>query len=482
MRTTFLIILVLVLTKVSGLLKDAMLAWTLGPSSIADAYFISVYVAGLAFGAALGTIPVSTLPKFSVHGNSKSVFDPLRSDFIAILVISLITGFALLVSAEWVASLFSVQDQKNTVFFIRVSAFTFPLSAATTYLATVGLSQNKKVGFNIMGLTTNLVFVIAILIWREAESFHYVVMSTVLAWIMLLLFFLVRAQIEFKRKFSVLAILADSKLFFYRSRPLYLEQLIPLSCIYFAAVYGVGSVAIFSFANKLFLLFVTVLMVFVNSYLLPDIARNLSTKENLQAIIDGVFMIISLLLIPICMYAITSSRIGVDLVYGNGSISQDDVIMISNLFNILIMTLPVFLLKEILTKFLILKNSDNWVFFCHVLAACIFFALNYFIDSSKTLLWVPCSLLVTYTVTFVLLLVRVIQLGFWSPCVKIFFLSYICYLFACYSFSLVSPLLGEASLFFTSTLIFGGYLVLMSEKIARQISGLNGLRAEENMS
>ena len=77
MRTTFLIILVLVLTKVSGLLKDAMLAWTLGPSSIADAYFISVYVAGLAFGATLGTIPVSTLPKFSVLGSSTAVFDPL---------------------------------------------------------------------------------------------------------------------------------------------------------------------------------------------------------------------------------------------------------------------------------------------------------------------------------------------------------------------------------------------------------------------
>ena len=119
------------------------------------------------------------------------------------------------------ASLFSVQDQKNAVSFIRVSALTFPLSAAATYLATVGLSQNKKVAFNIMGLTTNLVFVIAMLVWREVESFYYVVMSTVVAWMMLLLFFLMRAQIEFRTEFSALAVLADSKSFFNRSRPLY---------------------------------------------------------------------------------------------------------------------------------------------------------------------------------------------------------------------------------------------------------------------
>ena len=53
---------------------------------------------------------------------------------------------------------------------------------------------------------------------------------------------------------------------------------------------------------------------------------------------------------------------------------------------------------------------------------------------------------------------------------------------ACYSFNLVTPFFDEASIFLISTVIFGGYLLFMSERIALQISVLSGLRVGGNIS
>ena len=354
---------VVVLGKVLGFFKDLSLSYYLGANDTTDAYFVSVYAAGLIYGGVYSAIPLLIVSNASESQLTRRNQE-LALSSMTILLVSLLLSAIVFLLSDVVAGIFLADQIENIVtkasFYIRIAALTFPLSALTLIATSIKLAEGNKIPSNAIAVFNSSLFIGAVYFWHSPSNFQYALYSTIFSW--LLMVFLYGKTIVFLYAYIGWCVKHLSvkrfSAFFSSAKMFYLDQVTPALALYFAAQSGESFVSLFSYSNKLFLLYVTLFVVFINSYLVPRFAKNYTSGLGSMAEFDCDFSKIMVLVFPVTFFTLVNSQFLVTLVFDRGEITHDQLNIITRVFSILGLAIPFVVIKDVFVK-LILINKES---------------------------------------------------------------------------------------------------------------------------
>ena len=350
------------LGKVLGFFKDLSLSYYLGANGTTDAYFVSVYAAGLLYGGIYSAIPLLIVPNAS-ESNLNMRNQEIAISSMAIFLTTMFLSVVVFYFSDIVAGIFladSIDEAVTTAsYYIRIAAVTFPLSALTLIATSIRLADGEKIPSNVIAIFNSSLFIGAVYFWHSADNFKYVLYSTIFSWFLLV--FCYGKPIIFLIKYlewSLRNLSFDRFLLLFRtSKIFYLDQVTPAVALYFAAQCGGSFVSLFSYSNKLFLLYITISVVFVNSYLVPRFAKAYASGLRSISGFDSDFTKLMMIVFPLTLFTLANSEYLVSLVFDRGEITYEQLGIITNLFDILLLAIPCMVVKDIVTKIILINRE-----------------------------------------------------------------------------------------------------------------------------
>ena len=468
----FFLISIVGLGKILGFFKDLSLSYYLGANGTTDAYFVSVYAAGLLYGGIYSAIPLVIVPNAS-ESDFYTRNQEITISSMAILSTTMVLSVAVFYFSDIVACLFLPESTDETVasasYFIRIAAVTFPLSALTLIATSVRLADGEKVPSNAIAIFNSSLFIGAVYVWHSPENFKIALYSTIFSWLLMLLLY-GKSIIFLHRYFgcSVRKLSSDRFFDLFRSAKMfYLDQVTPALALYFAAQAGDSFVSLFSYSNKLFLLYTTFFVVFINSFLVPRFAKNYVSGMNSFSDFNSDFTKLMIIVFPMTLFTLFNSEFLATLVFDRGEITQKQLKIIAALFSILALAIPFMVIKDVFVKLILINKDPVPLGFIHLGA--LLFNVIFCIILVPRLSIVAVALgyfLATLLVAFILIFVG--RSGLWSTSrSKALFLLFSTLIFALSIFDLSGiylDLFGGLDLFLISGSILAVWYVFVLKR------------------
>lgn len=168
-RTAFIIVLITLMSKIFGFLREIVLSYYYGASTISDAYLIAYTIPGFIFSFIGVGLATSFIPMYSniEKDNGISDADTFTSNLLLILIaISSILVFLMFIFAHPVVKAFAMGFDKDTlelaIMFTRISIFGIFLSVSFHLLSSY---LNIKGNYHIpafAGIPNNIVIILSI--------------------------------------------------------------------------------------------------------------------------------------------------------------------------------------------------------------------------------------------------------------------------------------------------------------------------------
>ena len=370
-------ILFLILGKLSGFLKDISLSYYFGTSATVDAYFVTTYIIGLFYVGIQSAIPLLILPN-AVEKNVTFREQELAKSTAAILIVSLSLTTLLILVADVLSGFFldggSPETVNTAAYYIRLSSLTLPFLSVALLATTLRLAWGEKLPAISLVLAANLVFVSAIHLWHTKETFYFVLYAGIFTWILMsiiygnVLLFLVKYLRFMIRSISM----SRFKKLFGLSKVFYVEQLIPVVGVYFASQTGEGGVSLFAYSSKIYMLYITLAIVFINSYLVPLIAEKYTAKHDFGEQLDSIILTACLIVFPLAVFLVLNSEFIISLVFERGELSKDQISIMSNVFLILIISMPCVIVRDIVAKVILIYHVKISLFFIYLIGVILY--------------------------------------------------------------------------------------------------------------
>jgi len=352
----------IVIGKITGFGKDLLLSFYHGASKVTDAYFIANSIASVSYIALYMAIPVIVVPYFSKlikeAGNGVESFKlfPMLFSFVAM---SLALSIGLYAGAEvGVELLFpglEAETKNYALEFIKIISLTFVFSTIVAVLNAVQVLKGRKVNSLFVPVVNNSAFIIAIIVFSNIEDFKYVVWAGFCAWV-----FLAAVNFYFSKQIASISympgfpIFDDRKLllvFLSALMVFYVEQLNSYISVFFASGVGSSSVSFLSYANKLNLLMVSVFVVFLNVYAFPKLsAKRYEQDEEMSSFLIIIIKSIAVLCFPLVLLLCVHAESVISMIFERGLFSRHDVIVVSSTFQVLVLSLPLILIRDLLNR------------------------------------------------------------------------------------------------------------------------------------
>jgi len=352
----------IVLSKVTGFGKDLLLSYYHGATSVTDAYFIASSIASLSYAALYMAIPVVVVPYVvRLIGNDSLTNGrinvlPILQSFI---IISIAISALVFIGAEYIVnSLFpdTGAETKQYVYdFVRIIALTFILSTVVAIYNAVQVVKKKRVSSLIVPIVNNGAFIIAIFIFRAANDFIYVLLAGVFAWVLLLVLNYIITKNDVSYDYSMeLPLFNDRKLllvFLPAFFVFYVEQFNSYVSVFFASGLESGAVSFLSYANKVSLLLVSLFIVFLNIYAFPKLAdKYLQAEKEMNDFLTEIIRLIAIFCFPIVFVLFGFSEQVITMLFGRGQLTTSDVAAVATVFQVLVISLPLLLLRDLLNR------------------------------------------------------------------------------------------------------------------------------------
>lgn len=434
-KNFFFFLILVFLGKVTGLFKDISLAYYLGANQITDAYFISVYVAGLFFAGVSFGIPLMIISDSSGRNNLKGA-EIVAYSSLTILIVSITICIFLFIMSDYVAELFLSASNQNqnvetTSFFIRLSALTFPLSAMAIIAASIELFKGNKIPTNSIAVINNSAFIVAVFIWHEPHNFQNALYCSIASWAFMVIIY-GKALLFIPKNLH----LKKTRFFFNRfkrlikvSKVFYLEQINPIISLYFIAKIGDGFVSIFSYSNKLFMLYITLSVLFINSYVVPNLAQHSTTPDGGNSRLNFYLTNLCYLIFPLVLFSLINSDLIVKLIYLRGAMELEDINKIVSLFQVFLLAIPCFLIKDIVSKQMLMNNNKIYIGSIHLLGILMNYLICYFFINNFNIYAVAVGYLIsTLCVSLILLFYLSRESKIFSS-IKQYFIGYVFVIF-----------------------------------------------------
>jgi len=362
-KTAFIIVLITLLSKIFGFLREIVLSYYYGASTISDAYLIAYTIPGFIFSFIGVGLATSFIPMYSniEKDNGTSDADTFTSNLLLILLaISSILVVFMFIFAYPVVKAFAMGFDKDTlelaVMFTRISIFGIFLSVSFHLLSSY---LNIKGNYHIpafAGIPNNIVIILSI--WLSSTlGTIFLPIGIVASLVSQLLLVLIFTK-KFNFKFKPNQILTDKNLkkIFYLSIPVVIgvsvNQINVLVDRTLASTISVGGISALNYANRLNTFVQGIFVMSIATVMYPLISKLVAAGniKGLKSIVAEIITSINIMIIPITIGSMLFTHQIVDLVFGRGAFDFNATSMTASALFFYSLGMMGFGLREVISR------------------------------------------------------------------------------------------------------------------------------------
>jgi putative peptidoglycan lipid II flippase len=364
-KTALVLMIVTILTSVLGFVREIILSYFYGASSISDAYLISITVPLVIFGFIGAGISTGFIPMYSkiLQQHGKNDANNFTNNLINILVIlsSLLVIFSLVYTKEIVrlfASGFEGETLDLAVTFTRISLFGMLFPGVIYILNGLLQINGNYIVPALLGLPTNLIIIIFIIISYNSFIIALPIGTVIATAIQLLFLFMFINKEKYNYNYSFVIQLKNEHVLrmAYIALPVIFSVSITQINIIIdrslASQIVIGGVSALNYANKLNGFIQGVFVLSLSTIIYPMISKMAAESNftDFKKIISDSIKFINLLIIPVMVGIIVFSESIVILLFGRGAFDSNDIYLTSNALFYYSMGLLGLGVSQILTK------------------------------------------------------------------------------------------------------------------------------------
>lgn len=352
-KIAFLLMVLTIISKFTGFLREMVLSFYFGASDVTDAYFVAQTIPKTIFrfiGAGIGAafIPLYTKIRKNEGNAAAQHFTNqvmnLGFVFATIIVVgTLIFPEALIVLF---ASGFSGPQRETAVLFIRITVF-------ATYFMTMRYIFKSYLHANdtywapaLVGLPMNAIIIVSITMAANQDAVYLAYGYVIAAASQIVLLLPVVFKHKFKYAFTFSFTDQKTKLFLITVVPIMLSvgvsDINAIISQNIASQFPQGSVSALNYAKRLNSFVTGIIIVAVTTAMFPLISRMVAHDniQGLKKVLRESVNLSMLILLPAAIGGAVFATEVVDLVFGRGQFQEEAITMAGGVLMFLVLTLP----------------------------------------------------------------------------------------------------------------------------------------------
>lgn len=342
-KVALVLMLLTLVSKIFGLMREVIVSYYYGASYISDAYIISLTIPTIIFSFIGAGIATSFIPMYS---NIEKIDGTKRADKFTsnlLLLVFIVSTCIILLVLEFTspiiklfASGFNEETLVLAITFTKISIFSIYFIGLGYVFKSYLQLKNSFISSGITGIFFNSIIVIFIILSYKYNL--YLLSIGIVVAVLAEVFFLVPYMKKMGYKISINFNLFNDK---YLKRMCYLaipvilgtsvNQINILVDRTLASQIAVGGISALNYANKLNLFIQGIFVITLATVLYPSISRMAAKNdiEGLKSKVIGALNIITVIILPISVLAMVFSEQIVEIVFGRGAFGKDAILMTS---------------------------------------------------------------------------------------------------------------------------------------------------------
>ena len=341
-KSAIILMFITLISKITGFIRDIILAQSFGASIITDAYLTALNIPVVLFdgiSSSLGTTYIPMFFKIKEEDGNDSVNKFTSNILNIVILLSIIFIIISLIFTPYIVKIFAIgfkgEEFKLTVKFSRILIFSM-IFIATNGLISSYLVANGK--FYISGLVTipfNIFCIISIIIGSLTNS-KIMVIGTLIAYIAQLLFqipFLLKTGYKHNLKINLKD--ENIKKILYLIIPVflgsYVNQINAVVNRTLASTLEFGSITALNYANKLNIFAVGILVISISTVMYPILSK-LASENNIvefkRSLLRNIDIVV-IVMLPIMIGIMILSTPIVKILFEQGSFNSHDTYLTS---------------------------------------------------------------------------------------------------------------------------------------------------------
>jgi putative peptidoglycan lipid II flippase len=396
------------ISRILGYLRDILIAFFLGASIFADAFFVAfrlpntfrrLFAEGT-FNAAF--IPSYTSTKIENKKKGKKFADDILGSLLIILilivtVVEIFTPYLVYVIAPG----FVENDVKFNLV-VELTRITFPFLlfvSLSSFFSGILNSNNKFAAAAAAPIILNIILILSLIVSYKlnlniVKQLSY---GVTLAGILQLIF-LFFVTLKFYKPSLTLKLKADSKVkfFFKKLLPSIFSSGITQINILIGTIiasFETGAVSYLYYADRIYQINLAIAGIAVGTVSLPVLSKAFKNKnvKKLSSIQSKSFELSLLLSIPASLALIVASEEIVNALFGYGSFSKEDVKLTSDALKYFGYGVPAFALVKILSNFFFARDNTKTPFYISIVMVIINISISVSLFSNFGFIIIPIA-------------------------------------------------------------------------------------------
>ncbi len=396
------------ISRVLGYLRDILIAFFLGTSIFADAFFVAFRLPNTFRRLfAEGTFNAAFIPSYTeVKIQSKKKGKKFADDILGLLILILIfTVTVVEIFTPYLVYVIAPGFIENDIKYnlaVELTRITFPFLlfvSLSSFFSGILNSNNKFAAAAAAPIILNIVLIISLVIsyylnFNFAKQLSY---GVTLAGILQLLF-LFYVTLKFYKPSLVfqLKVSAKVKFFFKKLLPSILSSGVTQINILIGTIiasFESGAVSYLYYADRIYQINLAIAGIAVGTVSLPVLSKAFKNKnmKKLSNIQNKSFELSLLLSIPASLGLILASEEIVNALFGYGSFSKEDVKLTANALKYFGYGVPAFALVKVLSNFFFARDDTNNPFYISIGMVIINVSISVSLFSSYGFIIIPIA-------------------------------------------------------------------------------------------
>ena len=458
------------ISRISGYLRDILIAIYLGAGPIADAFFVAFRIPNTfrrLFSE--GTFNAAFIPSYKTELNKgKKIGDKFANNILNILIVSLLTiVFILEIFMPFFVSIIAPGFKANSEkiqLAITLTRITFPflfLVSLSSFFSAILNSHNKFAAASASPIILNILLIIVLLFGKFLSDklvylISYAVTLAGLLQLLFLIFFVKKyfiPKISFKLNYN-----SKIKLFFNKLFPSIFSSGVTQINILIGTIiasFQANAVSYLYYADRIYQINLAVAGIAIGTVLLPNLSKHIDNKNNSKIkLIQNKSLELSLFLsLPATAALLVASNEITSALFGYGSFDQLSVQNTSLALFYFAMGMPAFAFIKVFSSFLFARHNTKIPFYFSLLSVLINVFISIYFFSSIGFIIIPIATSISSWFNSFLLLFYLLK--------KKYFSFDEIFLFKVLNISCLSVF--SAFIFFQMIKYFSHYLIYESE-------------------